>query len=168
MKKEHIYSHEQKSVWWGDGEWSVEPDSVEFEYEGYKCKVLRQSHLDGKDHQYMFGGYLCGYIFIPSNHPFHEKPYEDIPVECHGGLTFGETLSGMYCIGFDCAHSFDYVPSIEHMKKTCTWMSPIKDLDEKLFNKFPNHKHLLQKTYRNIEFCIDQCEEIVDQLKEIK
>jgi hypothetical protein len=162
---EKLYTFEQKVVWWGDGEWAREPDLLELEYEGYQCRIIRQAHLDGKEQQYMFGGFLCGYVSIPLNHPFYKKPYEDIPVDCHGGLTFGEGKKD-YWIGFDCAHSFDYVPSTEHLKKTCDWLKPwakpIKESHEKLKKNYPK---IFERTYKNIEFCCDQCEEIIDQLK---
>jgi hypothetical protein len=33
-------------------------------------------------------GSLCGYIGVPSSHPWYGKRYDDISAEVHGGLTF--------------------------------------------------------------------------------
>ena len=64
-------------------------------------------------------GWGNGYVVIPPIHPWHNKDYNDIDVEVHGGLTFGEpyeTLSwpelteadkGHWIIGFDTCHYSD-------------------------------------------------------------
>jgi hypothetical protein len=53
------------------------------------------------------------YVRVPPGHPMHSKHYDDVPVEVHGGLTFGriepcahEDGTG-YWFGFDCAHYDD-------------------------------------------------------------
>jgi len=84
-------------------------------------------------------GHLCGYVGLPSNHPWHGKPYSRIrlDVNVHGNLTYaGKTpddfaLPGYWWIGFDCSHSFDLVPgmrinyageyrTIAYVKAECT------------------------------------------------
>lgn len=60
-------------------------------------------------------GYRCGYVRVPSGHPWHGKSYHDLGVEIHGGLTFAEAdvpcdapgADNDWWLGFDCAHSFD-------------------------------------------------------------
>jgi hypothetical protein len=61
-------------------------------------------------------GWGCGYVCIPPNHPYHGTDYNDIPVDVHGGLTFGEHASDIefrnipsqyYVVGFDTAHCMD-------------------------------------------------------------
>lgn len=62
----------------------------------------------------MRAGHRCGYVRIPENHPWHGKSCGDIPVECHGGLTFSKEFlteeigfAPGHWIGFDCAHLGD-------------------------------------------------------------
>lgn len=38
------------------------------------------------------GGYANGYVAIPPSHPYYAKDYNDVPVEIHGGLTFGNEI----------------------------------------------------------------------------
>ena len=69
-------------------------------------------------------GWGTGYVVIPPTHPWHGMPYEDIPVDAHGGLTFSDIITpeflkfwdepilteddiGHYVIGFDTAHLDD-------------------------------------------------------------
>ena len=61
-------------------------------------------------------GWGNGYVCIPPTHPYHGKPYDYIPVDVHGGLTFGDHASNVwfrsippqyYVVGFDTAHCFD-------------------------------------------------------------
>ena len=59
---------------------------------------------------------LCAYVGIPEAHPLANHDYNDLPVDCHGGLTFGahgrqkgETWpSGYYWYGWDYGHCDDY------------------------------------------------------------
>ena len=63
------------------------------------------------------GTHPCGYIEIPRNSKYFNVDYDNIPVECHGGLTYGRdflhTVSApddnRYFIGWDYAHYGDYV-----------------------------------------------------------
>ena len=62
-------------------------------------------------------GWGNGYVILPEGHPFYEKHYDDIPVDCHGGLTFAEDSQSMskttggipngWMIGFDTARRGD-------------------------------------------------------------
>lgn len=38
-------------------------------------------------------GYANGYVAVPPEHPYYGKDYDDVPVEVHGGLTYG-TVAG--------------------------------------------------------------------------
>jgi hypothetical protein len=88
-----------------------EGDYKAFEYEGYKCRVIRPFPYNKNDAHNLF--HLCGYVGLPKKHKYYNKGYDDIPVEVHGGLTFSEdTLQrqpekNLWWIGFDCAHSGD-------------------------------------------------------------
>lgn len=60
-------------------------------------------------------GHRCGYVRVLPGHPWFGKPYDDIPADVHGGLTFADP--GKACdthdekaewwIGFDCGHAGD-------------------------------------------------------------
>jgi len=62
-------------------------------------------------------GWGNGYVCIPNGHPMYGVPYDDIPVDVHGGLTFSnysneidwpEVPKGdFWVVGFDCAHLGD-------------------------------------------------------------
>lgn len=91
----------------------VKPFKVEREWEfsGLKCAVVMN-----REH-----GHRCGYVRVPPDHPSHGKPYEDMDVSVHGGLTFAgiepcahDDGQGFW-FGFDCAHYQDasYEPGYE-------------------------------------------------------
>ena len=64
-------------------------------------------------------GWGNGYVALPPEHPYYLKDYDDIPVDVHGGLTFGSLArrfkweeiqdipDDYYIIGFDTAHLGD-------------------------------------------------------------
>ena len=97
------------------------------------------------------GGQLNGYVRIPENHPFYNKGYDDIKIECHGGLTFSGELEGEtgFYIGFDTAHYLDFMP----------FMAMINGRD------FPTIME--QTTYKDIDYVRNECKEIVDQLRKV-
>jgi len=58
-------------------------------------------------------GWGNGYVRIVEGHPFYGMDYMDIPVNVHGGLTFGNHIMDNdkwpdgYWVGFDTAHYGD-------------------------------------------------------------
>jgi hypothetical protein len=56
-------------------------------------------------------GCLCGYLRVPSYHPWViARDFNDVDV--HGGVTYEkEQENGDAIIGFDCAHAWDGQPS---------------------------------------------------------
>jgi hypothetical protein len=75
-------------------------------------------------------GNWCGYVAVPPSHPDHDADYSDVPVDVHGGLTYGARCDGdeedgichvphggepadVFWLGFDCAHYSDLVPEVE-------------------------------------------------------
>lgn len=90
--------------------WLTEPNEKHWEYRGVKCHILR--------HPVML--HLCGYVTAPAGHPWYEKPYDDIDVRVHGGLTFKGFLDSKqdmgYVVGFDCAHAGDLIPELDVIK----------------------------------------------------
>ena len=54
----------------------------------------------------------CAYIGIPLDHPLANYEYDDIPLQCHGGLTYageggGGWPKGWFWYGWDYGHSGD-------------------------------------------------------------
>ena len=57
----------------------------------------------------MHYGWGNGYVGLPSWHPYYKIDYNEIPIDCHGGLTYGhlDEDDDLWVIGFDTAHSDD-------------------------------------------------------------
>lgn len=168
MIEKHLYTSDEKFQWWGYDEWVEEPDEVEFEHEGIKCRICRVAVKEPYVKKlHIFGGYLCGYVCIPSDHSYYHKIYENMEIRVHGGLTFGEVSDGHW-IGFDCGHFGDYVPSLEYLKKTAPWMQKFTDDMQELKDRFNLHDSpIFNKSYKNIEFCIGECKSMAEQLNAI-
>jgi hypothetical protein len=81
---------------WGGGPWNDEPDKLQWidDATGLDCLIVRNRL-----------GALCGYVGVPSEHPWHGVGYSDSPsgkggfyaddcpetvVNVHGGLTFSD------------------------------------------------------------------------------
>lgn len=157
--EKHLFTSDEKIKWWGYGEWVEEFDQVRFIYINIECYVRRIYVKEGENLEHVFGGFLCGYVKIPIDHPCYLKQYNDMDIECHGGLTFGKMDSDGHWIGFDCAHMNDICPSI--VKK-------MVEKYENLLKAFDREEiSIFHMSYKNIKFCINQCMSIVDQLIEI-
>jgi hypothetical protein len=162
MNKQHLLTSQEKIEAWGEGEWVNEPDLVEFEYLGYKCRIHRVFLIEGIIPKLCFG-HLCGYVRISKDHSYAEKDFMEIDLDCHGGLTYARLEDdGFFWIGFDCAHSNDIVPSTNLMykemeKKAIEFHSHIKASDRRLYT-----------LYRNTDFVINECKKIVNQLIEME
>lgn len=88
----------------------------------YKGNIEQVEILDeGIYHNYHYaivslGSHPCAYIEIPKGHRYYDKVYDEIPLNCHGGLTYANDtgiLNGYnhrsgYWIGWDYAHYMDY------------------------------------------------------------
>jgi hypothetical protein len=154
-----VFSQHEKNDWFGEGEWVKEPDIVIFTYNGYQCFVRRVFIREPCEELHFFGGYLCGYVSMPKDHVLYGKEYEEMGIECHFGLTFSEFKEEEYWIGFDCAHSGDYIPSYENLKKQNKFSLEIFSIPEEFMEY-----SIFNPVYRNIEYCICECKSIVDQL----
>lgn len=161
MREPIDLTREFKLQHFGSGEWVDEKDYALFEHEGIECYIMRICAKEpfAKDEVY-FGGYFVGYCKVTKEHPLHGSEYHEVDLidfECHGGLTFSEFVDGEYWIGFDCSHSWDIRPSSEMMREKykpsfaldpiCSFVSPF------------------ESTYKNLEFCIQECKKIAEQLK---
>ncbi len=159
-----LYTPDDKKLWWGEGAWCEELDEINFKYKNYQCKVIRIAMPEPCAKEFhMFGGHLCGYVKIPNDNALHGKEYDNINVDCHYGLTYGEINDDQHWIGFDCAHSSDYNPSMEYLKKT---NPALKEAYSRMPGSMKDHP-LFNPTYKNINFCISECKGIVNQLIEI-
>jgi hypothetical protein len=185
------YTKEEKIASWGEGEWVNEPDFIEFSHLGYTCRITRATarETDGS----LSGGYLCGYVFAPPSHPLFSSDECKTKIECHGGVThIGE--DGI--IGFDCAHATDLNPGLEafraqhprlreyyekHFGCLPTGSSAFASLGihpdlrrayEGLFGCIPTDALTsagpFSTSYRNMEFCIQECKSIAEQLEKYK
>ena len=54
-------------------------------------------------------GWGNGYVGIPSWHPYYKMDYNEIPIDCHGQLTFSklDDDENLWVVGFDTNHSGD-------------------------------------------------------------
>lgn len=100
---------------------------TEFEYRTYD-EPARKRHFvaAGTSHGFDYyvvnqgGSHPCAYVVLPKNHVFNGTPYEEIPVNCHCGFTYGsDGLEGVtikddeYVIGWDYAHYGDFISGMD-------------------------------------------------------
>jgi hypothetical protein len=61
------------------------------------------------------GSHFTQYLGIPEDHPLAGFYYDEVPLRCHGGLTFSSEgdgknyPSGIYWYGWDYAHGDDFI-----------------------------------------------------------
>lgn len=132
-----------------------------FEYKGYPCVVLM-----------IAGGHRCGYVGLSEDSPFYGKNYEDIPIECHWGLTYGRPYltehedKDTWWIGFDCAHCDDKPDFETALELFKDYPENIKELKRRMECGYLNYLYIDgYSTVRTLEFCIDECKKIVEQLE---
>ncbi len=71
---------------------------------GLKAKIIKILLLP------FFNVYYCGYCAIEKNHNKYNVDYDEINIDVHGGITYGEIeKDGLFWIGFDCAHFDDNI-----------------------------------------------------------
>ncbi len=128
------------------GPWNNEPDELRFmdETTGLECYIMRHPEF----------GHLCGYVIIPKDKidkvDHLPSPYWDsdpnLP-DVYGGVTFKDILKQIdeYCIGFDCAHTYDWSPFI--------------------MSKF--YADNIEATYKDIEFVKAECIKLAKQLHDL-
>ena len=120
------YTTADKSAW-ARGPWDDEPDKVVW--------VDPATGLDCMAHRNGSGAW-CGYVGVPAGHPAYGQDYDNVDVDCHGGLTFaagcqetGDPAHGIchvpqegrpaevWWLGFDCAHFMDLMPALAAREK---------------------------------------------------
>lgn len=111
--------------------WKEEPNELNYIEEGFRASILRNGM-----------GCLCGYISVPSTHPWYGRHYDDIDAKVHGGLTYSNkdrVFEDLWQVGFDCAHAGDLIPM----------MAKIIDLPD--------------DTYRDINFVKNEIRNLAEQ-----
>lgn len=103
-------------------------------------------------------GYRCGYVQLPKGHRVGGIGYEELCINVHGGLTYGQCTKEGTIFGFDCGH-FGDAPDMK-------LMSPqYKLLHDKLsYLGDVNNTGVI----RTLEYCIDECENMAKQFKELE
>lgn len=99
----------------------------------FNCSIRRNTR----------SGHLCGYVILTPDNDFFGKDYDNIPVSCHGGLTYASEEGSNWIIGFDCAHYDDLQPFYT---------------DQDIYND--------NRVYKDMEFVTEECESICEQIAE--
>lgn len=130
---------------WGDGPWQSEPDRVDFVHAGLACMAIRRGEL----------GYWCGYVGVPREHPAYGKPYDDVEVDFHAGLTYARACEDLIChvpqpgmpddvwwLGGDFAHVGDIAPGMRAMERSLG-MGFLRDWE--VYRDLPYVRHEIEK-----------------------
>lgn len=85
------------------------------EFLGNNYEILDEGNINGFDYKIInYGPHPCAYVSLPSNHKYYNEDYDNIDINCHGGLTFGRITTFKpdkdikFWIGWDYAHLGDY------------------------------------------------------------
>jgi len=159
MKLIHFYNTKQKLELFGYGEWIEEPDQAFFEHNSIACEISRNSY-----------GNLCGYCYLPDDHPWNDiKLYDSDVCKVYDGIFYQVGLK----IGFTtvCRHDdssgVDLIPYDFH-HEVSTIKAILSDLDsiirnkERLISLFKDKKYI----YRNFQFAEKECKNLADQIVE--
>lgn len=132
-----------------------------FEYKGFPCVVL-----------FMPMGYRCGYVGLLKGNKYYKKKYDDIPVDCHCGLTYSEpglfrqNDNDTWWIGFDCVHLCDGI-DIESFKKYYMNELKSKAVDTQraaMLGVYQMYRLCNEYPVRTQEYVENECKKIIDQI----
>ena len=98
-------------------------------------------------------GHRCGYVTLPDGHPCNGKDYNDLAIQVHGDLTYGDGAT----FGFSCAHYGDK-PDMDLMSEDY----------RKIHERYGTAFYLDIATVKSLDFCIEQCESMAAQFKELE
>lgn len=130
-----------------------------FEYKGFPCVVL-----------FMPMGFRCGYVGLPKENKYYGKSYDDIPVDCHCGLTYSDRKlhmqndTSVWWIGFDCGHACDGY-DVQKIKELYADDENIMKQVERMSDYF---KIFAGSPVRTLEYCEEECKKIVEQIIELE
>lgn len=139
---------------WGSGPWDNEPDFHVVRYRGYKI-VLSRSNL----------GNWRAYIGVPLKSKWARKEYYD-QINVVGGVTWsetelpwGESEEGMFYIGFDYAHSNDFIPGLPLVN------SRFNELREKFLDLYPLFVPFDKRDYKTMKYVIQEMKRVVKKIE---
>ena len=132
-----------------------------FEYKGLPCVVL-----------FMPMGYRCGYVGLPKSNKYYKKKYDDIPVDCHCGLTyseprlFGQNDNDTWWIGFDCGHCRDGLDSKAFYSYYDDDLKTMEPISRNVYMDGLGRMFDICSEYsvRTQEYVENECGKIVDQI----
>lgn len=136
----------------------IQKTEERFEYKGFPCVIL-----------FMTLGHRCGYVGVLKGNTIYGQCYDEIPINCHGGLTYssselqGQTDKDIWWIGFDTAHygdGKDFETAKEIYKYDMQALEEIKTY-ERL------DRIMSDGAVRDLDYCKNECKKIVDQLIEL-
>lgn len=131
-----------------------------FDHKGYPCVIL-----------FMPMGYRCGYVGILPKHKYYNVDFDNIPINCHCGLTYSssdlhwQNEENIWRIGFDCGHccdGFDTEKVKELYAKDENVMSQFAVMQD--YYKIQNES----SPVRSLEYVEEECKKIVEQLIEVE
>lgn len=123
----------------------------QFQYKGHDCICI-----------FCRNGYRCGYVSTA-----FRRYYSRFDINCHCGLNFAGVLPEAYApkkpfyIGFDCGHICDG-RDIRLAYEYGLIDEVTKEMLEKDFH------YLSDYPVRDVDYVVEQCKKIVDQLEESK
>lgn len=97
-----------RTDWLPEGPWNAEDDREEFEAAGLDC-ILQRDRL----------GHWCGFVKLPTGHPWANKAPDQIRAQVYGGVkTVGEVpgKEGKW-VGFACNEPGDLQPGMMKWKR---------------------------------------------------
>jgi hypothetical protein len=105
---------------------------IDFKYKGFECTVIQylsnesnaaRTFLEGMSNN---DNWWCSYVVLPENHTMKNRNYNDVKVDCHGGLTYAGKFHikksknfGKWAIGCDFAHYNDNGGTKEQAIEEC-------------------------------------------------
>jgi hypothetical protein len=136
----------------------------EWEHAGLKCAVV----------QAIPGGHRCGYVRVPPGHAAHGKDYNDVSVEVHGGLTFGEIEpcahddGAGFWFGFDCCHAWDarYDPKVRPEDLSGEW-AQVLQIHLDVAARYPHISEHISEHFWSQEEVERETEQLAEQLAAI-
>jgi len=116
------------------------------------CKVLEWNE-DGIQRLILNirGGHFTQYLGIPKDHPLAGLDYEELPIGCHGGLTFSDEIDSKYCsedlywYGWDYMHLGDYDEFSKSDKDKDWTLDEVIEDGQQAFYDFKVLKELAEK-----------------------
>lgn len=123
--------------------------------------------------QYM--GFRTAYVGLPKTSKFYETGYGEIPIDCHGGLTYAsdrlidQADAETWWIGFDTAHwgdGKDFDKALELFNGYPETVEHIRIFME--VRNMSGGSYMDSEIARSLEYCKEQCRQIVEQIVELE